>query len=579
MVGTGRIGQDAALRVSAGATRGNEFSSLRELAPRLGFRQLSFRGAVSADALVRISEDQEFELEATHSALDHMEALAVWAPIAADYDLSSVKARDSANTGIGQLQATIYTNFNHEVGFFGGEILGLSRVTFNNQRTDLQLQDEFKLGADHTFRLSAEYLHSAVNTSPIEGAAVGYNVGSASAMWQWQIMPELSLTTAARVDKLWLYRSGSFAPVIPLSNAQWQRQVTQPSFNVGLVYQPRDIDLVRLTAARGVQLPSLFALGAIQFTRPFLAFTGNPTINPTVVTNYELDWDHKLPELKVNTRLAVFYQTNDALQTLSSAMLFPLPTGILLTTSGNGWHWSVGYSTRLVWDNFLPNQPTVATGVDFQHTTPQHVVDVGAGWAGGNWEIDAAARFELTFDGLLITPAAMYTTLRVNSYLTAGINTTAPRSQLIKWGSKGLPLAGLQGAQPLGRRHAHLSRRGDPDRRGGHGATADGEQEREAIAAGRVVNHAGDPWACGTTAGQRDSGSPEDRSIVFALKDLGDDGSHDGRYRVAKEALGNHHQIQQQFGRCVFQCNQHGVADGEAGAGDGPHRLAPNAIR
>lgn len=437
VVGTGRIGQDAALRVSAGATRGNEFSSLRDLAPRLGFRQLSFRGAVSADALVRISEDQEFELEATHSALDHMEALAVWAPIAADYDLSSVKARYSANTGIGQLQATIYTNFNHEVGFFGGEILGLSRVTFNNQRTDLQLQDEFKLGADHTFRLSAEYLHSAVNTSPIEGAAVGYNVGSASAMWQWQIMPELSLTTAARVDKLWLYRSGSFAPVIPLSNAQWQRQVTQPSFNVGLVYQPRDIDLVRLTAARGVQLPSLFALGAIQFTRPFLAFTGNPTINPTVVTNYELDWDHKLPELKVNTRLAVFYQTNDALQTLSSAMLFPLPTGILLTTSGNvgssdefgvelsakgeisgGWHWSVGYSPRLVWDHFLPNQPTVATGVDFQHTTPQHVVDVGAGWAGGNWEIDAAARFQSTFDGLLITPAATYTTLRVNSYLT-----------------------------------------------------------------------------------------------------------------------------------------------------------------
>ena len=87
IVGTGRIGQDAAIRLSAGATRANEFTSLRDLAPQVGLRQQSFRGAVSADALVRISADQEFELEATHSALSHMEAIAVWAPVAAVYDL------------------------------------------------------------------------------------------------------------------------------------------------------------------------------------------------------------------------------------------------------------------------------------------------------------------------------------------------------------------------------------------------------------------------------------------------------------------------------------------------------------
>ena len=436
VVGTGRIGQDAAIRLSAGATRANEFTSLRDLAPQLGFRQQSFRGAVSADALVRISADQEFELEATHSALSHMEAIAVWAPAAAVYDLSSVKARYSANTGIGQIQATVYTNFNHEVGNLGGIVFGLSRVTFNNERTDVQLQDEFKLGADHTFRVSAEYLHTAVNTSPIEGATVGYDVGSASAMWQWQIVPELSLTTAARVDNLWLHRSGSFSPAIPFSNSLWQRQITEPSFNVGLVYQPRDIDVLRLTAARGVQLPSLFALGAVQFSNPFLVDTGNPAINPTVVTNYELDWDHKLPDLNANTRVAVFYQTNDSLQTLSSAVLFPLPTGVLLSTSGNvgssdevgielsakgelpgGWHWNLGYSPRLVRDHFLPDQPSLATGVDFEHTTPRHVIDLGAGWAQGNWEIDGAARFESTFDGLLITPAATYTSVRVNSYV------------------------------------------------------------------------------------------------------------------------------------------------------------------
>jgi len=112
--------------------------------------------------------------------------------------ISSVKARYSATTGIGQIQATVYTNFNHEVGSFGGIAFGLSRVTFNNQTTDVQLQDEFKLGADHTFRVSAEYLHTAVNTSPIEGATVGYDVGSASAMWQWQIVRLRTHHTATR---------------------------------------------------------------------------------------------------------------------------------------------------------------------------------------------------------------------------------------------------------------------------------------------------------------------------------------------------------------------------------------------
>ena len=442
VVGTGHIGDDDAVRLSAGFARSNEFANLSDTARQLGLPQRSWQGSLAADALVRIDADQELEFEVTHSALSHLEVTPQWALAASNYDISSVKGRYSVNTGIGTIQAVAYTNFLHEYGQFGGGNLGQSNVTFNNQKTVLQLQDQFKLAADHTVRISAECQHSMLNTDPVGGGTVGYDIASASTMWQWQILPELSFTQAVRVDRLWLNRSGSPPPDIPLTNADWNRQITEFSFNSGLVYHPTGTDTLRLMAARGVQLPSLLAFGGLQvlLSVPQLGTNieeiGVPTISPTVVTNYELDWDHRLAQLNAQTRVAVFYQTSVDLQTISTATLTPLPSGNLFNTPGNigsseefgielsakgtlqgGWHWSIGYSPRLVRDHFLPDQPSSGTGVDFAHTTPRHVVDVSGGWSGDNWEIDAAARFQSNFNGLTSEPGAAFTLVPIGAYL------------------------------------------------------------------------------------------------------------------------------------------------------------------
>lgn len=437
VVATEKLGDLGAVRLSGGGFRSNDFAALSNMAQQLGVSPNAWQGAASADLHLRIDADQQFELEATHSGLDHLEAVTVWAPIANNYDISSIKGRYTANTSIGLIEATAYTNFLHETGQFGGGVLGLQNVSFDNQKTVLQLQDLFKLGANHTLRVSGEFQHSMINTSPLGGATVGYDIGSLSGMWNWQILPELSLINAVRVDALWLHRSGLLAPELPLTNAQWQQRIVEPSFNTGLVYHPDNADTLRLTAARGVQLPSLLEFGALQFAVPGLVYTGSPTIAPTIITNYELDWDHQIDSLNTTLRGATFYQTSNDLQTVTSGELFPLPSGTLLNTSANvgnseefgielsargtlpgGWHWSLGYSPRLVRDHFLPDQISSQTGVDFQHTTPRHVVDVTAGWAGGKWEIDGAARFESTFDGLVAQPNATFIATRINSYLT-----------------------------------------------------------------------------------------------------------------------------------------------------------------
>ena len=94
----------------------------------------------------------------------------------------------------------------------------------------------------------------------------------------------------------------------------------------------------------------------------------------------------------------------------------PQEVGIELSAKGTfdgGWHWSVGYSPRLVRDRLLPDQPTSQTGVDFAHTTPRHVVDLGGGWSDDNWELDVMARYQSSFDGLVGTPDATFIALRV----------------------------------------------------------------------------------------------------------------------------------------------------------------------
>lgn len=435
-VGTARLGALGGIRLSAGAWRSDEFAGLQAARPRQSSAP-SRQGAVAADMQLSIDADQEIELELTHVALDHLETVATWAAVASDYQTSSIKARYSVATGAGVVQLLAYTNLLDESGQFGGGLIGRADIGWHNRKTVVQLQDVFKPGLDHTVRISAEYQHSAINTGPLAGGTIGYDIAAAGAMWQWQLLPRLALTEALRVDTLWLHRFGVLPAGLPYANDYWDRRIAQPSFNVGLVYRATESDIVRLTVARGAQLPSLLEFGGLQFVVPGLVYVGAPTVAPTVVTNYELDWDHRLPAWQGGTRFALFYQTSHDLQALTTRDMVRLPGGRLLGTAANagdsqelglelsargalpgGWRWNLGYSPRLVQDRYLPGVSSRFSGIAFAETTPRHVIDAGFGWSGGRWEIDAAARFVSRFNGLVVQPDATFVQTRIDDYLT-----------------------------------------------------------------------------------------------------------------------------------------------------------------
>ena len=141
-------------------------------------------------------------------------------------------------------------------------------------------------------------------------------------------------------------------------------------------------DTLRLTAARGVQFPSLLEFGALAVCRPGLVYTGSPDdATRPVVTNYELDWDRRLPIARLpSARFAVFYQTSEhpadgdlghpvpaaerhVAQLPPATSAIPRNSASKLSAKGTipgGWHWSIGYSPRLVQDHFLPDQADVS---------------------------------------------------------------------------------------------------------------------------------------------------------------------------------------------------------------------------
>ncbi len=281
----------------------------------------------------------------------------------------------------------------------------------------MQLQDIFKLGSDHTLRATAEYRYDTESSTPLTGAQVSYGVVAVGGMWEWKLAPDLSLTNALRLDDLWLDRSGVTPPNFPFSNAAWDRGYILPSYNSALVWKAGELDTLRLTASRGVETPSLVADGAFLDERPTNGLTGVPNLSPTIVTNYEIAWDHALPSLDAQFRASVFSQQSSDVLSVSGGVIqnkaipYITPTnignsdadGLELELKGSfldDWRWGLSYRAEMVTDHFLPFAAGGADYVDFQHSTPVNQIKANLGWRRGSWEIDSYVQYQSKTFGL-----------------------------------------------------------------------------------------------------------------------------------------------------------------------------------
>jgi outer membrane receptor protein involved in Fe transport len=169
-------------------------------------------------------------------------------------------------------------------------------------------------------------------------------------------------------------------------------------------------------------------LGALVVQTPYYSLTGIPSLNPTDVKNYELDWDRPIALLHAQFRASVFYQQTANIFDVSGGYIPTLgapyftPTNIgdsaahgfslaLRGTLGESWRWGWNYRFEKIGDHFSPSAQGGTLFVDYQHTAPAHLANVNLGWSRGNWEIDGYARYTSARDGLVPVPGATGTAL------------------------------------------------------------------------------------------------------------------------------------------------------------------------
>ncbi len=429
-VATMRLGSDGGLRISGAYSRNNDFSTAIPTAMLSAPRRDNERSSFDANFVYALTDNVEFSLDASHTHAVRNEVSPDYAMQSSKYETNSLQGRLTADTMVGLLQLTGYTNW---IGWKGAPAPALGQFSMHNQVTVIGAEDMFNVGVDHTVRVAVAYRHNAVNTASFAGGVVAYDVYSGSAMWNWQIVPAVSLTNAVRLDHLELERKGPVPAGYPFVNADWSRNLDKISFNTGLVWSVGDEDKLRFIVGRGVQLPNLVESGALLITSPFINVTGVPNLKPTTIMGYEIAWDHEIPAYDAKLRVALFRQDSNHLSAVGGAFalgagfpppLYAMPTnvgsshahGLEITASGQfdaNWRWSLGYRLESVADKLLPVienvggsfMPVPAGGtdfVDYQHMTPKHLLKAGLGWACDRWEADAYLNWQSSSGGMVL---------------------------------------------------------------------------------------------------------------------------------------------------------------------------------
>lgn len=437
VVHTLRLSPKFAVRLSAGAAKADEWDNSGGLTSA-EYREHPSRSSVNADAVWSLTDKTSLRFETSMSEAQESDMVSNYDLSVSKYGTTSAKVDLTSETAAGIITATAYRNTLKSRSTVGTGFVLANTIMVAN------VQDLFKVG-DHTFRVGLEARHNEMDTAPVAGGQVSYNVVAPSAMWAWAVNDSVSTDVAVRYDRLSLKRTGSFPAGFPLAdNAYWDKEIGEWSYNIGAVWRVTPDDTVRLIASRGIQLPTLVEFGGLQMAVAImpgfnLAVMGNPDVEGADVDNVEVSYDHSFKAVKLGVRL--FSQTTtDLIGQPSSADFFQNPTlttypaiswsnvgasdmtGYEVSLQGklnNGFHWSADYTGTDVTDKPAAGSDPVGRLTAYGHTTPAYRANLALGWSGGKWTIDGFVHATGAFE---LYAAPTYALTRIPAYTTLAAN-------------------------------------------------------------------------------------------------------------------------------------------------------------
>jgi outer membrane receptor for ferrienterochelin and colicins len=435
-VATAQFGGRLGVRLSAQGFRSSDDPG----DPGFGAMKQPHSGMVAIDSRAQITPQLEWDLSASISSVDSNVYVDTGIYLPVGLKANSVRSRLADDSRIGLLQLDAYRNENRTSDS--------SEVGADNWREDVivvQASDLVKFD-NHTLRFAAEYRDNTVASMQSFNGRVGYLNLAGSVMWDWRILPWLSLTNAFREDDLRLSHDG--APfVLPGAGELYHpAHIAEPSFNTGAVLKLTANDTLRLTAGRAVQLPSLFDFGYARASG-FGLVVGDTGLQPSALLSYGLDYDRALPALGSILRIAVFTQhTANSIGSPFGSGITPLPssasvgppqsaqyaleaknfggsseTGIEIGVKGSDarLHWEASYTWAAVDDHSPVAELLSAPSISYQRQTPTESVILGGGYRWGRFDFDGQARWQSHFNDFAFNPLLNATgEVRIDNYLT-----------------------------------------------------------------------------------------------------------------------------------------------------------------
>jgi len=409
------------LRLSGGYRSDKPFGTSNPLPFEGAQRGRNDRASFDADAVFVLPQNIELELDASHSEAKQSEVNAGYRLQTSEYLTNAVLGRLTADTSAGLFKLTGYNNWfdwTRAVGP-GGEA-----PKVRNTITVMQVEDLFSVAPDHTLRVAAEYRHNEVGSGDSNDGWIAFDAGSASVMWNWQMRPNLSWTSALRFDDV------AYDSVLPRSFVSRNGpsfHVNEWNFNLGLVWNVTGQDTFRLLGARGVQLPNLIQArdAAIVQSSDTVTSSGSGTVSlftqplqlePSTVTNFEALWNHHFTSLDARLQLAVFHQDTyqvisigtGTVDSMSAPGMAPANVGssradgVEIGMQGRfdeEWRWSASYRLELINDKYVKAGGRTDL-VNYEDTTPQHVVKADLGWDSQPWSADLFLNYQSDSAGL-----------------------------------------------------------------------------------------------------------------------------------------------------------------------------------
>ena len=353
--------------------------------------------AYSGEVKVQIAPKVQATLEGTQSNLRALEPQGLSRDTVYDWDNKSVRGTIEAEGGFGLLNITAYQN--------KADVLldkaASNSSTLNSQLDAFKVEDLFKIGAKHTFRVAAEHRKSSMDfaTSSLGNSTVETKVDALSAMWNWAINDKLASTLAVRGDKLTVEGQSLYGRIDP-AYATLDDDSTEVSYNAGLVWKATDKDTLKFQLARGVQTPSQ------------IDFWKTPMIESSFVQNYAVDYERPVEAIGGDFTASVFYQVNEDMRAgilaeIAPGVVFPLvqnwgdseEIGVELSLRGQigeNFSWYGSYTHLEVEDDPAPTSYRALYNlsyVNYEESTPADEVKLGGLYSAGKWQFGADARY------------------------------------------------------------------------------------------------------------------------------------------------------------------------------------------